>query len=99
MINLYQKIIKPFKKKIAIDILLVNIITIIIFSLIYHFILTPSHFSNPENHKTYIDTLYLTFVTHSTLGYGDIYPTTVYSKICVIIQLFIVLMTYSLYSA
>jgi len=53
-----------------------HLIVIIIFSLIYHYVLEPKDFSNGETLNNYMDTLYFTMVTHSTLGYGDIYPKT-----------------------
>lgn len=52
--------------------------------------------SNDKDYKvnTYIDSLYFSAVTHSTLGYGDIYPLsqagkfTVFTHVCFIIILY-----------
>lgn len=35
----------------------------------------------------YIDSMYFVLVTAATLGYGDIYPNTIYSRFVVIIVL------------
>ena len=42
-----------------------------------------------SNTQKFLDRLYFSFVTGSTLGYGDIYPRTNYCKLITIIQLLI----------
>ncbi|NBU16668.1 MAG: hypothetical protein EBS48_06595 [Actinobacteria bacterium] len=43
-----------------------------------------TNFNTPEKKKmTIADVLYYTMVVHSTAGFGEIYPTTFYARICV----------------
>lgn len=51
------------------------------------------NFNIPEKKKmTIADVLYYTAVVHSTAGFGDIYPTSFYARICVAAHLGLVFM-------
>ena len=67
-------ILKLNDKKI--QFLAINILFIIGFSLIYWIWGTPEHFKSQFSapYLSGLDALYFSFVTHCTLGYGDIVP-------------------------
>jgi uncharacterized membrane protein len=67
-------ILKLNDKKI--QFLAINILFIIGFSLIYWIWGTPEHFKSQFSapYLSSLDALYFSFVTHCTLGYGDIVP-------------------------
>ena len=71
--------------------LVVNLIFILVFSVIYWIFGTSEHFtvlSAPTKKKlSFIDALYLSFITHCTLGYGDIVPISDSMKIVIIIHI------------
>ena len=47
-----------------------------------------NNFNVPEKKKlTIADVIYYTAVVHSTAGFGDIYPTSFYSRFCVAVHL------------
>lgn len=51
------------------------------------------NFNIPEKKKmTIADVIYYTSVVHSTAGFGDIYPTSFYARICVAAHLGLVFM-------
>lgn len=68
------KLIKLNEKKI--QFLVINIGFILGFALIYWIWGTPEHFKSQytQPYLSGIDALYFSFITHSTLGYGDIVP-------------------------
>ena len=67
-------VLKLNEKKI--QFLAINILFIIGFSLIYWIWGTPEHFKSQfsASYLSSLDALYFSFVTHCTLGYGDIVP-------------------------
>jgi voltage-gated potassium channel len=68
--------------------LVINIIFILAFAIIYWIFGTYEHFkvlSVPsQKYLSFIDSLYLSFITHCTLGYGDIVPVSDSMKITII---------------
>jgi uncharacterized membrane protein len=67
-------ILKLNEKKI--QFLTINLLFISAFALIYWIWGTPEHFKSQFSapYLSGLDALYFSFVTHSTLGYGDIVP-------------------------
>ena len=59
------------------------IITIFSFSFVIFFIINKKDdwYGLEDKEITYLDSLYYTFVTFSTIGYGDITPKSVRAKI------------------
>ena len=72
-----------------------NILLLFVFALIYYFMFIYNnidHFFIPENEShSFVNALYFSLVTQSTLGYGDIYPISNVSKIVVMVHVFIML--------
>jgi hypothetical protein len=58
------------------DFLAINLLFILVFALIYWIWGTPEHFKSLVSapYLSSLDALYFSFVTHCTLGYGDIVP-------------------------
>jgi hypothetical protein len=50
----------------------------------------PNSFNYPKENLTLFDSLYLSSVNHSTLGYGDITPKRKLAKTLVIIHILLV---------
>ena len=67
-------------KKIIL-IIIIHIILIFIFSIINHFCLTKDDFKNGDTIDSFMDTFYHTLITHSSIGYGDIYPLSKRARI------------------
>ena len=67
--------------------LIIHIFIILVFTIIYTFI-GYHNFSNMNNQ--YIDFLYFSIVTSSTVGYGDITPKSITAKIFVCLHILIV---------
>jgi len=73
--------------------LVVNILFILAFALIYWIWGTPEHFKSLYSapYLTGLDALYLSFVTHCTLGYGDIVPISPGMRFITIIQIIVMI--------
>lgn len=72
--------------------LLVNVVVMIAFSLVYHFIDMEKHFNlpfKPDSTKKadWFFSTYFSTITHSTAGFGDCYPTTGLSRLLVCLHL------------
>jgi uncharacterized membrane protein len=67
-------VLKLNEKKI--QFLTINVLFILAFALIYWIWGTPEHFKSlfSTPYLSGLDALYFSFVTHCTLGYGDIVP-------------------------
>ena len=85
-------ILKLNDKKI--QFLVVNIVFILAFALIYWIWGTPEHFKSlfSAPYLTVIDALYLSFVTHCTLGYGDIVPISPSMRFITIIHIIVMIL-------
>ena len=76
--------------------LIISHITIlIVFMCIYYFIYTLDNTtfdrtSNKNKPLTFFDLCYFTCVTHTTLGYGDIFPTKTITEISVALHVMLV---------
>ena len=81
------------KKHILRTFVLINLIFIAIFSVIYKLISKNGSFNtnNDKNELDWLDAIYFSLMTHSTVGYGDISPKNRTSKICVMIQVILVI--------
>ncbi len=94
MIGLF-KLILLNKKKISY--LILNLFFIVVFGCIYWMYGTNEHFKNiaqqDKKTLTFIDALYLSFITHCTLGYGDIVPISNSMKLLTIVHT-ILMITY-----
>ena len=73
-----------FNKSKIINLLYIYLIIITIFSIIYYYV-GAHNFHNMKN--SYLDSLYFSIITSSTVGYGDITPKTNTAKIIVILQI------------
>lgn len=72
------------KKRNIHTLLSIQTLIIIIFSIIYYF-LGENNFYNMNN--SYLDNIYFSLVTSTTVGYGDITPRTDLAKFVVMCQL------------
>lgn len=70
---------EPFEKLYA------NIIIIIVFWLVYMYLdnTYPDSFAKQKG-MTKLDWLYYTVIVHTTVGFGDIYPTNTMSRLVVV---------------
>lgn len=106
LIGFIRKVFKPDTKFCSlITVFTLFITSVIIFSLIYFFICTPSQFnSNIIDKKglhikpvrNYLDTLYFSFITQSTTGFGDISPKGHKTKFVVMLQILSVIIIASM---
>lgn len=76
------------KKRSIHTLLSIQTLIIIIFSIIYYF-LGENNFYNMNN--SYLDSIYFSLVTSTTVGYGDIVPRTDLAKFVVMCQLVVTL--------
>jgi hypothetical protein len=71
-------------------IIIVNLLIVIIFTSIYYKLGTNEHFyfnNEPKQTKlTLLNALYFTFITHFTIGYGDIVPKSNLLRCIIMIQ-------------
>lgn len=81
--------------------ILVIYITLILFSILYLALTDPKDWNGPNSSRDipkkysldrFLNMLYFSSTTHSTIGYGDIYPVSKKSKAIVLIQHFVVLL-------
>jgi len=91
------KFLKLNRKKI--QFLIINLSLIFIFALIYWLCGTQENFKilYSEPNLSYLDALYFSFITHSTIGYGDIVPIsplmrciTILQTICIFAYIFLI---------
>ena len=68
---------------------LFNFVLVFIFACIYYFI--REQFNGLNKDSSFLDCIYYSSTTMSSVGYGDIFPITNTSKIMVVIQQFLVL--------
>ena len=80
--------------KLVYNILFINLIICLIFSVIYYVIKSEDNFNGLDEESTFIDCLYFSLTTASSVGYGDISPKSqlakvfvMFQQICVIINL------------
>ena len=66
----------------AIDLVYSNMILLVTFFIIYSLLYTIDN-NNFKNANDYIDIFYFTTTTQSSVGYGDITPTSRIAKMCV----------------
>lgn len=85
-----SKILNLSKNKL--NYLYINFLIIFVFSVIYwwygsdtHFVFQP-HFA-VNNRMTYLSALYYTFITHTTVGFGDISPKSKLTQIITMVHL------------
>ncbi|ANI81888.1 potassium channel family protein [Kosakonia oryzae] len=89
---LYEKIIDKINKittgyglKLS-RILLFVLVSILLFSLLNFCFREDFHNGNNPNANSFVDAIYFTCVTITTLGYGDITPTSITTKIIIIFE-------------
>jgi len=60
-----------------IGVLIAHIIEVWVFGLVYYLLLLQGSFGSIKytNELTFMDTIYFSFVTYTSLGYGDMLPT------------------------
>lgn len=67
--------------------LMTHLVIIVIFAFIYKAInMNNIEAFNNEKEMTLFDCLYFSVVTHTTVGYGDIYPVSNLARACMMIQ-------------
>jgi hypothetical protein len=71
--------------------LLAYIVTSIVYGYIYYNIRGHDNFTGLNFQSTFIDCLYFSFTTTSTVGYGDISPKSQLSRIIVITHQLVIL--------
>ena len=69
-----------------------HFIIIFCFAFFYYILKGNDNFNGLDETSTFIDALYFSFTTQSTVGYGDISPKSKFAKILVMIQQTIVLL-------
>ena len=74
------------KKKGVIIIATLYLITSIIFGLIYYSIRGNNNFKGLDEKSSFIDCLYFSLTTTSTVGYGDISPKSELARLFVILH-------------
>lgn len=79
--------------KIVIRTVLFHFLCIIIFSLVY-FRFKRDFQNNIKKDYTFLDYFYLSTTIQAGVGMSDMYPNSVYSKIIMIIQQIIMIMTH-----
>ena len=67
-------------------VLFINLIIAVIFSVIYYSMKTDDNFNGLDSSSTFVDCLYFSLTTASSVGYGDISPKSQSAKILVMIQ-------------
>lgn len=82
------------RKKEVLQIIVLQLIIIIVFSLIYYFVGSDNFIytqtgQNVSKKLEYLDFLYFSTVTSASTGYGDIIPNTNLARILVTIQILI----------
>ena len=79
------------RNELALIILAYNATVLFSMALVYQLIGFRRHFHVPENTPVNFGTvLYFSLVTHFTVGYGDIYPTTQLSRSMVAVHITLV---------
>ena len=79
------------KKVATIYFIIINTIIYLIFAGIYYGLRSNDNFSGLDEKASFIDALYFTLTTQSTIGYGDISPKSIVArKIVMIHQLFVI---------
>ena len=68
-----------------------NIIICLLFAFIYYNLRFNDNFHGLDCNSSIIDAFYFSLTTHSTIGYGDIYPKTSPARLFVMIHHIIVL--------
>jgi len=68
--------------------LAINLLFILGFAVIYWIWGTPEHFKSlfSAPYLSALDALYLSFITHSTIGYGDIVPISASMRLITILH-------------
>jgi len=59
---------------------------ILAFFIFIYYKLGPSHFKYPDGIWDITIPIYFSFVTFSTLGFGDIYPLTAIARLCIVVE-------------
>ncbi|PZX92790.1 two pore domain potassium channel family protein [Flavobacterium aquariorum] len=88
LIYLSNEFAEPVSYRRSLTFLFLNFIEIVLyFAVIYSYF--NNHYSNFLNKKfvTHTDAIYFSFVTSSTLGYGDYFPTSILAKRFIIFQI------------
>ena len=80
--------------KLVLRTLVFHFVCIIIFAFVYKYLST--HFYDKKDHKyeTMIDYLLLSVTIQAGIGISDLYPTSYFSKLALIIHQFIVISTH-----
>ena len=80
--------------KLVIRALIYHISCIIIFSVIYIYLEDGFHITEKHDKKGFVDFLLLSTTIQAGVGISDLYPLSYYSKIAVIIQQLLMLLTH-----
>jgi hypothetical protein len=80
--------------KIAITTVSFHLICILIFGIIYYNIHPQFEHKSRQERNTFIDYLLLSTTIQASVGIADIYPITNFSKIIMILQQIIMIMTH-----
>lgn len=83
--------------KIIIRTAIFHLLCIIVFSNIYMYLsddFETSFETKKQNYKTFLDYFLLSTTIQAGIGLSDLYPTSYYSKIAVIVQQYIMMLTH-----
>ena len=70
---------------------MVNVCAVTIFSTVYYVLREEGNWNGMDNESTFFDCFYFSFTTMTTIGYGDISPSSKIAKIFCLCQQLIVL--------
>jgi len=73
-----------------------NVSILFAFAILYT--LLPKKTFNVEKQLGFIEALYFSTTTHTTLGFGDIYPVTTYGRVCIMLHTLLIFITVANYA-
>lgn len=75
------------KVPVFVWIITLNILMVLCFAIVYYWIgQEPENFRGVQGRMSFLDSIYFSITTQTTLGYGDITPRTDQAKIFVVLQ-------------
>ena len=73
-----------------------NLSILFAFAIVYTML--PKNSFNIEKKLGFIEALYFSTTTHTTLGFGDIYPVTTPGRVCIVLHTLLIFITVANYA-